>query len=544
MKRRSQEGPACPIWRKTMFGITVANAGREMRAYASGLIGKSGRISGGTHRFARFARNEAGSVMVWVAVALIPVVGMLGLATDAARGYLVKARLSMALDAAALAAAPHLQDSSKMNAEITKFFNVNFPPGFMGSTLTGPTPVVSADGQSLTLTANAMIDSTFMRLLHIDQIPVAGTTEVTRENQFMEIVVSIDMSGSMGSGIGNTTRIAGARTAAKTLVNILHGDKAFSEKLKIGLVPWNAKVNVTTGATYTGTTTQNIPSYTRTPIFNINKGAPTYHSNSKVMSKVWFANNSPVPLSRNPSSNWKGCVFARFVVTDDGIPENDADIFYSNLDSPNGDWRGWEPIRANDGEPVSGGKCELANAFGGPECSKCLQYGITPLTQTKQTMIDAINALQYPNGSTNIPQGLAWAWRVLMPAAPFTEAWTDAEVSASGGSRTRAIVLLSDGENQCWNGDAYKRVFGPAASIMCRDALSARLQLLAANVKADGVIVYVIQFGNSSGTLATLLKGVATSTGAPHYHYAPDAAALQSVFTTIANNLSTLRLSK
>ncbi len=494
--------------------------------------------------FRRFARNETGSIMVWVGLALFPVIGLLGLATDAARGYMVKARLSLALDSAALAAAPHMQNTAKMNAEITKFFNVNFPPGYMGASVTGPTPVISADGQTLTLNANATIDTTFTRLLQFDNIPVRAATEVTRESQFMEVVLSIDMSGSMGSSSGNTTRIGAARDAATTLVNILHGDKAVSDKLKIGLVPWNAKVNVTTGAAYTGKSTTNIPNYTRTPIFKYSAGSPTWHSNYKNMSKVWYANNSPVPLSRNPGSNWEGCVYARFVVPDDSITENDADIFRGPIDSPNGDWRGWEPIREDEGEPKSGGSCELADAFGGPECTRCLGHGITPLTQTKQTMLDAIAALQSPNGSTNIPQGLAWAWRVVMPDAPFTEGWTDAEITAAGAERTRAIVLLSDGANQCWNGDAYKRAFGPAASIACRDALNARLQLLAANVKAEGIIIYVIQFGFSSGELATLLKGVATSPEAPHYHFAPDADALQAVFTTIANNLSSLRISK
>lgn len=519
-----------------MFGLTFCRTGRETQGANRknrGFLGKIGR----------FARNETGSVMVWVAVALIPVVGMLGLATDAARGYLVKARLSMALDAAALAAGPHLQDSSKMNAEIQKFFAVNFPPGFMGSTVTGPTPVVGNDGQSLTLSANATIDSSFMRLLQIDQIPVAATTEVTRENQYMEVVISFDMSGSMGSWQGNKKKLTWARDAAKNLVNILHGDNTVSDKLKIGLVPWNSKVNVTiNGSTYTGTTRQNIPAYNRTPVFKLSRGAPTYHTNFKVMSRLWYANNSPVPLSRNPSSGWNGCVYARFVTPDDGIPGNDSDIFRGPTDSPNGDWRGWEPVRDGEGEPVSPGRCEIAEAFGGGECTRCLQHGITPLTQTKQDMIDAINELIYPGGSTNIAQGLAWAWRVLMPDAPFTEAWTDDFIESQGAKRLRAIVLLSDGAQHGANGDAYKGQMGQGNS--ARANLDPRLLQLASNVKAEGVIVYVIQFGTPDSNLMALLKSVASSDSAPHYFYAPDGETLQSVFHAIGNDLSQLRISK
>jgi hypothetical protein len=48
-------------------------------------------------------RQESGSIQVLYALALIPMIGALGLATDTARGYLVKARLSQSVDAAVLA---------------------------------------------------------------------------------------------------------------------------------------------------------------------------------------------------------------------------------------------------------------------------------------------------------------------------------------------------------------------------------------------------------------------------------------------------------
>ena len=74
--------------------------------------------------------------------------------------------------------------------------------------------------------------------------------------------------------------------------------------------------------------------------------------------------------------------------------------------------------------------------------------------------------------------------------------------------------------------------------------MDARLQELATNIKATGVKIYVIQFYYSSGTLQTLLKSVASSQDSPYYHFAPDAAALNTVFQEVANHLSELRLSK
>ena len=48
----------------------------------------------------RFRRDKRGAIAVLIAIAIIPLIGMIGLATDAARGFLAQSRLSSAVDAA------------------------------------------------------------------------------------------------------------------------------------------------------------------------------------------------------------------------------------------------------------------------------------------------------------------------------------------------------------------------------------------------------------------------------------------------------------
>jgi Mg-chelatase subunit ChlD len=190
------------------------------------------------------------------------------------------------------------------------------------------------------------------------------------------------------------------------------------------------------------------------------------------------------------------------------------------------------------------------------DCTACLIHGITPLNHVKQTITDAINALTTPGGNTDIPQGLYWAWEVLMPGDPFNEA-----VASVPFPRQRAIVLLTDGEIVGGNGDAYGGRFGantgagtqqsathgfmpsPPAAANTYNNLNNRLLQLAANVKAQGIKVYVIQFDNTNPALTTLLSTVATEPNAPYYYNAPTVAELQSAFSQIASNLSKLRLS-
>ncbi len=474
-------------------------------------------------RFADFGRQEKGAAIVLFALAAVPMVAFVGMGTDAARAYLVKSRMSSALDAAGLAGGRKFFSPGR-DADINMFFNANFPAGYMNATVSGPHISVDELDERLTLTASADIPTTLMRVLGFDTLTVSATTEITRQMQALDVVIAIDMSGSMGSSSGATTRIAAARDAATDLVDILYGNNGANDLLNIGVVPWNAKVNVTLdGTTFDSSLTTSVPVAGFT---NPVTGAG--------QSSVYQVNNSPVPLLYAPPSDWKGCVYNRYI--DNGFTDDDADIYMGPQVMPGADWPAWEPV-GPEGEPVSGGTCAMSPG-GWSECTPCLEHGITALQSQKQTIIDAIDELQYPEGTTNIPQGLGWAWRVLMPDAPFTEAVADPDYDLQ-----RAIVLLTDGENHGGVGDGYKQVFG-LGSGAGSNGMDARLRTLANNIKSAGVVLYVIQFANNGTALQALLQDVASGPGSPFYHYAPDDAALRAVFREIANDLSELRLSK
>ena len=79
-----------------------------------------------------FGRNEKGAAIVLFALATIPMVAFVGMGTDTARAYLVKSRMSSALDAAGLAGGRRFFSPTR-DAEIEMFFNANFPPGYMNA---------------------------------------------------------------------------------------------------------------------------------------------------------------------------------------------------------------------------------------------------------------------------------------------------------------------------------------------------------------------------------------------------------------------------
>jgi len=483
-------------------------------------------------RLRAFGRDRRGGILILMALALVPLLGMVGLALDSARSYLIKSRLSSALDAAGLAAA-RSKDPDQIAADVQKYFNANFPNGYLGATVDGPHFVLSNDDQVIALDVTATINTTFMKLVGLGDINIGADAEVSRAIGLTDIVFAIDMSGSMddpAGGGGGGTRIEAARAAAITLVNHLFGDQLTNDNLKIGLVPWNSKVNVSTnGAEYDpdATSTTDVPEF-QNPITGANQTV------------LYNANNSQVPLLFDPPDDWNGCVFARY--KHDGNSSNDGDTSYGPGSFGNLYWPAWEPTEVPFEQPgywhYHGGK----NHYHPPEMvvdedSQCLSHGITPLQNTKAAITNAINELTNPDGATNIPQGLLWAWRVLMPEEPFTDAEANPDPVPY-----RVIVLLTDGENCGSSDDAYKGQLGGCSG--ARASLNTRLQTIAGKIKAAGITIIAIQFANNGTALQTLMQGVASSNSAPHYFYAPDGDALEDVFDQIGEYITEVHLSK
>ncbi len=71
----------------------------------------------------------------------------------------------------------------------------------------------------------------------------------------------------------------------------------------------------------------------------------------------------------------------------------------------------------------------------------CTIPAITPLTGTEATVIGAIDVMQ-PTGNTNVTEGLAWGWRTISQAAPFTEGTADSNKAVD-----KVIIVFTDGAN-------------------------------------------------------------------------------------------------
>lgn len=153
----------------------------------------------------RSSETRRGIALVMLALLIGLVVFAVGLAVDASLLYTIRAKLQMACDAGALAAARSLhvglsmaeQEQSARNRALA-FFDSNFPEGTMNTRERTASVVVEETAlrtRSVTVSASVRAPTYFMRLAGINSVPVAATGKASRRD--VNLMMVLDRSGSM-----------------------------------------------------------------------------------------------------------------------------------------------------------------------------------------------------------------------------------------------------------------------------------------------------------------------------------------------------------
>jgi len=528
-------------------------------------------INGKLSRLARdFYRSRRGSVAILFAAALLPLVIAIGVGVDYGRALLVRDRMHEAADAAALAIGSWPDMSEKdLKAKARQFFDANYPESKLGAV--GTLNVRFDDDNNIYVTVNGEVPTTFMHLANVKQMDVAAETMVSREQRNIELVLVLDTTGSMGDG-GKMTAL---KRAANEMVKILFDGKTESETLRIGVVPFSGAVNI-------GSHRSNSPwldtggrsSIAREDFDGNPKALQLF---SQLRNRSWAGcvreRGGEHELDDTPPTNSdKESLFAPYLAPDEPDPENHAQRYWGgwyNTTSYNNNYledgctpeaeaNRWTSNVCGSDAAVQRQTGKYANAYvkepdwynrpPGPN-SNCAASEVTPLTNKKSTIDDAIAALE-PEGSTVIPAGLLWGWRLLSPNEPFAEgaAYEDEEW-------VKAIVLLTDGENSVGGGGnehnkSFYNAFGYAAkghlgSTNGRQAeaeLDSKTFTVCEKIKAQKILIYTIGF-QVSGSVQNMLRNCATDPDDMAYN-SPSNSELAGIFNDIAQGLSDLRIAQ
>lgn len=498
----------------------------------------------------QFAADARGSVFAMIAVGAIALIGAVGLAVDVGRSQLVESKLQSAVDAAGLAVGASIS-TTDLNALATKYIQLNFTDGNLGATLGTVTTSVSPNNQVITLTASAVLPTTFMNVFGQEQVNISATAEVTRSNKGLELVMVLDTTGSMAG-----TKISSLKTAAHDMVGILFGTDATSPNLWIGMVPFSQTVNVGSDKT------------------------------------AWL---DGATFNWGPTS-WSGCVDAQYGsgrdVTDDppSVQKNRA-YYWADHDSYNN----WIIAATDNTSTICSNRSTCTCANYGP-CTTSTSNGTTttvactgtgsnrsctrrtqtpqtyslqetgtsqrgpnaycpavslPMTNVKASIDGAIDTI-YAAGNTHINFGAVWGWRMLSPR--WRGLWggtmnaNSLPLDYNTPLMQKAIIIMTDGANTMSNGvrSAYGYLsegnLGTTNSATAVSQLNAKLTTVCNALKAQNVLVYTVLFDETDTTVRNLMRGCATT---PDYFFdSPTEAELQTAFRQIGDSLANLRISR
>jgi Flp pilus assembly protein TadG len=166
------------------------------------MFGLYGAKRGDARTFlARLRRDVRGNTLAMMAIALIPICGLVGSGVDTARLYVVKARLQQACDAGVLAGRKFMDDSSatldaNATSQAQKFFTNNFTTGWMTTNTVSFTPV-KANGAEVNGTANATVPMTIMKMFGAADVTLSVTCTARYDVADTDIMFVLDTTGSM-----------------------------------------------------------------------------------------------------------------------------------------------------------------------------------------------------------------------------------------------------------------------------------------------------------------------------------------------------------
>ncbi|MCC2113724.1 MAG: hypothetical protein KDJ16_16935 [Hyphomicrobiales bacterium] len=189
-----------------------------------------------------FRHDQNGTVAMIFALALVPLLLMVGLAVDYSNASRLRSHLGDALDSAVIAAAKELESGNTDQAALQQLardiIDANLAGRGGSSKLSTFALAMNVEDGSVRIDATITVDTYLMALAGYDKIDIVNNATAKASSRDVELVMALDVTGSMGG-----SKITDLRDAAKDLVDILLPDEKAKKKVRIGLVPYSQGIN-------------------------------------------------------------------------------------------------------------------------------------------------------------------------------------------------------------------------------------------------------------------------------------------------------------
>ncbi len=192
---------------------------------------------------------------------------------------------------------------------------------------------------------------------------------------------------------------------------------------------------------------------------------------------------------------------------------------------------------------------------------------VTPLTNDRTVIEAAKNAL-VADGGTNVPNGAIWGWRLVSDEAPFTESYGPGDTGPNNtteGDWQRAVLIMTDGNNDFsdlsthWQsypsaygfeveermGDGIDEADSSSTTNDMEDQADEKLLRICHRMKQENILVYTIVFDVSVGSrIEGIMQSCASKPSSPFFFNASTGTDLETAFSTIAQDLVSLHVSR
>ena len=186
------------------------------------------------------ARERGASIILFTVICVTIVIPIIGLAIDGSMLFWAKAKLTSALDAAALASGRSPTADPASVAQ--QYVYANLPVGWLGTSyITAPTAVVdfpTTSSRRVTVTASVSVPLHFLRIIGKSSSVVSDTASSTRRNT--NVMLVLDRSGSMLiTGPDGNVVCDTMKASAETFISFFSDGQD-----QLGLISFHAWANV------------------------------------------------------------------------------------------------------------------------------------------------------------------------------------------------------------------------------------------------------------------------------------------------------------
>ena len=349
-----------------------------------------GRFAG--RFFGRFLKNSDGGAAPFLALSLIPLMGVTGAAVDYARANATKVAMQAALDSTGLILSKRVDSmpGADISAAASAIFHAQFNrPEAQNVTITQQFGSAQQGSFSLKLTGTAMVPTRFATLIGTSELTVSATTEIEWGIKRLNLALALDNTGSMSSN----GKMAALKTAAHNLLDTLQAAAKLPDDVRVSIIPFATDVNV--GTNYKDASWVDWEQWE-----NVNGVCSS--TSYKTKTACQSADRTWTVASRD---TWNGCVWDR-----------DQNFDVQNT-APSG---------------------AQATKFRAHQASNC-PTAMTPLTGDWSALHAKVDAMT-PAGNTNVAIGMAWAWQTISAVEPMN-------APSPAPDLDKVIVLLTDGQN-------------------------------------------------------------------------------------------------